>query len=190
MNIKIIAVLLAFITIDCAGMHRPLRSQKVITSTRGMKKLTATEKLQEFINYPNIETNQRDRFLKTVNEYIDAGANPNIRTTYEYQRPLLSMVIVSFYGNTNYSVDYQVRIIQKLIDLGADVNAADNLGQTPLTRAASSNSPYLVELLLSNGADPNSKTNQGHTAFDVAKITGSRAAARVLEQYRSKVKIP
>lgn len=188
MNIKICILSLLFISLATTAMRKPAPPpRKSIQTTRGLPKKTMTEKLQEFI-YPNIETNQRDLFLKTVNEYIDAGASPNIKNNDGV--PLLNLVIRAFYHNPDYSADYQIKMIQKLIDKGADVNAVDTLGQTPLTGATASNSPCLVELLLGNGADPNLKTNQGHNAFDIARETGSREAAKALEPYRSKVKIP
>jgi ankyrin repeat protein len=47
------------------------------------------------------------------------------------------------------------RIALQLLDAGADVNALDWQGNTPLTLAAFAAQPKLVKLLLSRNADPN-----------------------------------
>jgi ankyrin repeat protein len=59
--------------------------------------------------------------------------------------------------------------INLLLAHGADVNAADKLGITPLIAASSSLQRSAVELLLSHGANRSAKTNEGFTAYDFAK---------------------
>ena len=62
-----------------------------------------------------------------------------------------------------------VELIAKLLAAGADVNATDQNGITPLIAASSSLQKGAVELLLSHAADPSLKTKQGFTAYDFAK---------------------
>jgi hypothetical protein len=60
--------------------------------------------------------------------------------------------------------------IQAAIDQGADVNARDKDGSTPLIRAAQNNTnPEVITTLLKAGADAKAKNSSGKTAFDCAK---------------------
>ena len=61
-------------------------------------------------------------------------------------------------------------VIRVLIDAGADVNATDRLGWTPLLVAAMRGKcPGIIEQLLSAGADGKVRSREGKTPFDHAK---------------------
>ena len=67
------------------------------------------------------------------------------------------------YGNGNPAV-----ITLVLLQAGADINALDENGWSPLHLAAHNNKNHEVVLvLLSAGADASAKTNGGRTAFDL-----------------------
>jgi len=59
-------------------------------------------------------------------------------------------------------------MIQMLLDKGADPNAKNNQGGTPLMWAAVYGHPQAVSLLLSRGADASMKDNDGITAAEWA----------------------
>src|SRR5262245_41834410 len=59
-----------------------------------------------------------------------------------------------------------------LIDGGADVNARDRDGVTPLMRAASAGRSDMVRLLIAGRADVNAKTTGGATALMMASLGG------------------
>lgn len=75
-------------------------------------------------------------------------------------------------------------IARALIAAGADVNAEQRHGWTPLHGAADSGDRELVELLLARGADPHAKHQEGKTALDLARENGHAEVVAVLEQRR------
>lgn len=89
-----------------------------------------------------------------LKELITQGINLNAKEKSSGATVL--MLASSYTGYTD--------MVEFLILNGADVNAADNEGKTPLIWAAS-NSVESARLLISHGAKINSRTNDGMTAF-------------------------
>ena len=58
------------------------------------------------------------------------------------------------------------------MDAGVDVNAKDDVGQTPLHLAAEYGQKEVAVLLITNGADVNAKTQIGVTALHGAATQG------------------
>lgn len=61
-----------------------------------------------------------------------------------------------------------LRVLRRLLESGAAVNAADGIGRTALMMAATIGSTRAVELLLQNGADIHARDSSGATALDWA----------------------
>ena len=64
-----------------------------------------------------------------------------------------------------------------LVNAGADVNAQNQFGVTPLASAAGNNKPHttaMVKFLLEKGADPTIRAANGIAAFEVAKTDAVR----------------
>jgi ankyrin repeat protein len=61
-----------------------------------------------------------------------------------------------------------IEAIKLLLAKGADINQANNAGNTPLIGAAMRGEPALVEFLLQHGANANAKNGVGMTAMAVA----------------------
>jgi ankyrin repeat protein len=73
-------------------------------------------------------------------------------------------------------------LIKKAIAHGANVNAKDPAGRTPLMLAAGSEyfSPDSIQLLIDQGADVNAKSAGGETALDFARRAGQARVANLL----------
>lgn len=70
-----------------------------------------------------------------------------------------------------------------LLDLGADVNSTDNLGNTPLMGASFKGDLVSIKLLLNYGADYKLQNKSGITAYNWAKAFGRE---NVLSFYNDK----
>ena len=74
-------------------------------------------------------------------------------------------------------------VVQPLHSAGADVNAVQRNGFTPLHAAAQHGDDELVELMLSAGADPTARTDAGDTPADTAEAAGHIDVARRLREF-------
>lgn len=83
-------------------------------------------------------------------------------------------------------------IVKLLINHGADINAKNERGETPLHLATRYCFNKIVKLLLENGADPNIKDNEGKTPLDLAREMENdprarvRAVVRMIEEFANK----
>ncbi|MEQ1579702.1 MAG: ankyrin repeat domain-containing protein [Steroidobacteraceae bacterium] len=88
-----------------------------------------------------------------------------------------------------------IEAIKLLLAKGADVNQANNAGNTPLIGAAIRGEPALVEFLLQQGANPNAKNGVGLTAMDVAMGSSDNSllpnplVAAVLNKHKAPAKL-
>jgi ankyrin repeat protein len=69
--------------------------------------------------------------------------------------------------------DGQPKIVELLLELGADVNARDRYGTTPLHHAANQGYFDVIEMLVRNGADIEAIDGQGMTPLMWGKISRS-----------------
>jgi ankyrin repeat protein len=77
-----------------------------------------------------------------------------------------------------------------LINKGADVNARDKYGNTPLHFAAKLNREDLVERLLEQGAHVDAVGKNNYTAIHLSAYLGHLGSVRVLLTYKASVIIP
>lgn len=85
---------------------------------------------------------------------------------------LTDLIIASYYGHP--------AVVKLLVEKGADIEAKDRDGQTPLSWAAVAGHRTVVELLVEKGADIKVKNNFGQTPFSRAAENGQEAIVELL----------
>lgn len=76
--------------------------------------------------------------------------------------------------------------VKQLITEGANVNAADTTGITPLHSAAVGDHIAVAELLIAKGADVNAKTDNGVTPLHLATFWGHDDMVALLKRHGAK----
>jgi ankyrin repeat protein len=74
-----------------------------------------------------------------------------------------------------------IDVMEMLLERGANINAIDDSGMTPLMFAALHNKPDCLALLISKGADANVKDYRGLTAAGYARKLGHSGIVDALE---------
>jgi len=84
--------------------------------------------------------------------------------------------------------DGDVKAVNELIRLEADVNARDRKGRTPLLWAAPArDNPLMIHLLVANGADVNASDRDGETALMIAASQSNAGNVKALLELGAKV---
>ncbi len=119
--------------------------------------------------------------LASVKLLVDAGANPSLGLT-DGSTPLMAAAglgaprggdeEVTEAGDRNDPVD----VIKVLVEKGANVNAANDAGMTPMHYAVQRGADRIIEFLASKGARFDIKNKQGRTPAELAR---GRTAALV-----------
>jgi hypothetical protein len=109
---------------------------------------------------------------KVVRVLVQAGANVNAR---DGAKRCSALHMAARRGNKE--------IAEALLDCGADIEAPDSLGDTPLRRSVNCNKPDVAALLVQRGADIHSRGSKKLTPLLAARSTAMR---RLLESPRPK----
>ena len=91
------------------------------------------------------------------------------------------------FANENKTSLQDLKKLKELIKSGANVNAVDGEGNTPLHVAVYKGSPRTVQFLLRHGADPSIRNKRGETPFeynDRLSLSSTRTALRKTEVIR------
>jgi ankyrin repeat protein len=111
---------------------------------------------------------------KTVRDLIAGGANPNYPDEELGDRPL-----------HRAAMEGHAEAGRALIELGADVNAADNLGSRPLHWAADGGHMAMIRLLIEKGAQVDAVDSDHQTASHWARVNGHTEIAEFLRRMES-----
>jgi hypothetical protein len=98
---------------------------------------------------------------------LKAGADPNSALNHRRSRPLHYAADGYIVGKL-WNEKNQVAMIRLLLKAGAEINAQDKNGATPLHRAVRTRCAAAVNCLLDAGADSTIKNKPGSTAFHLA----------------------
>jgi ankyrin repeat protein len=101
--------------------------------------------------------------VESVNVLLEYGAEPNKR--FDYHSPIDGRVER---GLTALMLARSVEVAHALLAAGADVNAQNANGASPIMRAAFRGNPELVRVLLDAGASAQTRNAQGQTAADIS----------------------
>ena len=109
------------------------------------------------------------------------------RTTIKYKHldgytPLMMIVV-----NPNITNFEKTVVIDRLIEMGCDVNRPNDFGETALMMAVKRNNRKMMEYLLENGASPNISDNLGVTPLMIATFNSQLYNMAVLSFFNAQL---
>ena len=119
-----------------------------------------------------------NRDVRAVRRQLRVGADPNCRS--EERMPLLLSAV--------YTPD-NLPVVRALLRAGANVDAADDSGTTPLIASVSDSNLSLVKELVKRGANVNARNSDGDTPLTNAACWGSLRVVRYLLSHRADARI-
>jgi ankyrin repeat protein len=114
--------------------------------------------------------------LAMVRMLLDRGAEVNTKAGFTKYTAL--HIAARYFGRGEAGDE----IVRLLIGKGAEVDAANTEGQTPLHSAADAANAKAVKILLARGADVNARDRDGMTALDIAEKWNRKEIIQLLSQ--------
>jgi hypothetical protein len=98
---------------------------------------------------------------------LKGGADPDAALNHRWSRPL-HYAADGYINSELWDSERQVMTMAVILNAGADINAGDKNGATPLHRAVRTRCAGAVRLLLQSGGDPTIPNKSGSTPFHLA----------------------
>lgn len=120
-----------------------------------------------------------------VNIQDDLGGTPLLAASLSSKSPEIIKILLKNGANINIKTKegnnalhmavmyncHSIDVIKTLVKYGLDVNSKDNMGATPLIKAASTcKTPDILKILIDNGANINDKNDMGIDALIAASV--------------------
>jgi hypothetical protein len=123
--------------------------------------------------------------VEIVRQLLAVGADPKVAGRHRHATPL-HYAADGWVSGPVWDAKRQVKTIEVLLESGANINAQDKNGATPLHRAVRTRCAAAVRCFLKSGANPLVKNKPGSTPFHLAVQNtgrgGSGAAEAISEQ--------
>jgi len=116
--------------------------------------------------------------VELVRLLLAAGADANSAKNRRQSGPL-HYAADGYINGPDWNAVRQVQTIQCLLDAGADIDARDKNGASPLHRAVRTRCAAAVKCLLERGSDPKLKNKSGSTPFHLAVQNTGRGGTGV-----------
>lgn len=159
------------------------------------RQLDATPDLATMASRVGASRSDASKFFFTdISHYLYKGDTALHMAAAAFQRPVAELLVargadcraknrrqaepLHYAADTNHwDPDAQAAVIEYLISVGADPNAIDMDGVTPLHRAVRTRSLPAVRALLDGGADPMRPNKRGSTPLRLAELTTGRGGS-------------
>lgn len=113
---------------------------------------------------------------ESVSDLVDHGADVNaVSRNPMHLRPLHSAL-------AHRRTDVALKVVRVLLSHGAEVDARQAGGWTPLHQAAAHGLIELVKMLLEKGADPGATAENGSSPIDLARRSGNKQLLDLLRR--------
>ena len=117
--------------------------------------------------------------VEMARRLVAGGAD--VRAKNRHEAEPLHAAAVGDPSSVHWNPAAQRATIAFLIDAGADPNAIDKLGASPLHKAVRTRCAEAVRVLLECGADPSRRNRSGSTPLKLANLTTGRGGTGSLE---------
>ncbi len=162
-------ILRAIVNDDCATVMTLLKADPSLATRAIRKAKLYKRKILHwlYVNDTALHLAAAGYRVEITRLLLAVGADPNASKNHRCSTPL-HYAADGYINGPAWDETRQVQTIQCLLDQGAEIDAPDKNGATPLHRAVRTRCAGAVRCLLRAGADPALKNKPGSTPFHLA----------------------